>query len=664
MDMQVGDAKRLMDAARFYARLGENIPKPLAPIIEWAEANVRLNGAQGEMYQCANTPWTRLPIELCEDPNIREVTFVKPIRTGGSAAGHVVLCRWVLTAQGQIQYNWPTDVKAEDMWDKEIDQILKKCPPVARKIPSGGMDRFKARKGLIIFPNCALTVQGVFATGALDSDTVPFQINEEVHAWENGHLAKAYGRGSGCDFPIRFNISNAGMDGDQLHQKFKAGTMRQWEVRCPGCKQYHVMRVRWDERHPEFGGLWYDYEESKREDGSYDYNVIARTIIYRMPCGAIVHNDINERRALSNSGRYSTPFNTGARRGVESMTYQAVASHKMDWVAIVERRNEALAARRVGDEESYKNYVQEVECEFYSPDKIPFEGQIVLNKTLEKSREGLKDRAVRAGAFDWQQGYKHKGQLIHYWGVIEDIESDLNSMVVWEGMLNSEAELIELVKEYEVQPEHVLIDASKNMKQILQFCYQNGFKAVSGTASHVGLFRDHEDKVPRYYSAGRPIYEQLNVPPIYELVFGKRQANGDVFMVPDPMEPMVIQYNLGGLLANHFFIRELKARVTASCAEEKPPRKPRPDEYFERVIPGDVSEEFLKQYHAWERVGKDGKQKTGDVKSPGAEAFRHVNEDDHLLQCLAYIDLFKDWSFLLGDALGNLGLKPQNEGEE
>jgi hypothetical protein len=182
-----------------------------------------------------------------------------------------------------------------------------------------------------------------------------------------------------------------------------------------------------------------------------------------------------------------------------------------------------------------------------------------------------------------------------------------------------------------------------------------------GNASHVGLFRDHDDKVPRYYSAGKPIYRELNAAPIYEPVFGPRQSNGDVLMVADPSEPIVIMYNLGGLLANHFFIRELKARVTANCAEEKPPREPRPDEYFERTIPGDVSEEFLKQYHSWERVGKDAKNKTGDVKSPGAEAFRQVNADDHLLQCLAGIDLFKDWSFMLGDALANLGLQPQTE---
>jgi hypothetical protein len=652
LEKPILDPKRLADESRFYARLLAGIPSPMPPIIEWAEANVRLNGAKGEMFRIDNTPWTRLPIELCFNPEIREVTLVKPTRTGGSAAGHAVICGWSKTAMGQIQYNWPTDKKAADMWEKELENIFKRSLKISPE-----------QKGLIKLPNCIISVQGVFAECNLDSDTIPNQVNEEVHAWERGMLAKAYGRGDACDFPIRFNISNAGMEGDQLHQAFKDGTMRQWEVACPGCKKFHVMRMRWDERHPELGGLWYDYEKAKRTDGNgpsaYDYNVIEKTILYRMPCGHIVRNDITERRALSASGRYSEPFNTGARPGVESMTYQAVTCHTMDWVGIVKRRNNALAARRVGDEDSYRKYIQEVECEFYSADKIPFDGQIVLNTGVIKNREGLADRAVRVAFFDWQLGYKHKGQLIHYWAVIEDIKADLNSQIVFEGKINSESELLELLREFEVQPEHVLIDASKNTKPILQFCYQNGFKAVMGNASHVGLFRDHDDKVPRYYSAGKPIYRELNVPPVYELVFGQRQSNGDVAMVPNPSEPLVIMYNLGGLLANHFFIRELKMRVTASCAEEKPPRGPRADEYFERVIPGDVSEEFLKQYGSWERVGKDAKGKTGDVKSPGAEAFRQVNADDHMLQCLAGIDLFKDWSFMLGDALANLGLQPE-----
>lgn len=659
--------KNLADAARFFERLARSVPQPMPPIIEWAEANVHLNGAKGEMFRIDNTPWTRLPIELCFQPHIRSVTYVKPTRTGGSAAGHAVICGWSKVATGQIQYNWPNDGKAEEIWDKEFEKILAQSIQYRRYIA----DRFKARKGLVILPNCSISMQGVFAESALDSDTVPYQVNEEVHAWAHGMLAKAYGRGDACDFPIRFNISNAGLDGDQLHEAFKDGTMRQWEVVCPHCgnpnheanKVYHTMRVRWDERHPDHGGLWYDHDRAKRPDGSYDYNAIAATVEYRMPCGGRIANDITARRALSASGRYSAPFNTGAMPGYESMTHQAVIAHTMDWVNIIRRRNNALAARRTGDEDSYRKYVQEVECEFYSPDKIPFTGNIVTNQSVQKDREGWPHRTARIAIFDWQKGYRHKGELIHYEGIILDVDDRCNSMIVWEGTIESDPELIQLCTEYGLAPNTeaaklVLIDCTGiNNKAILQLCYQQGYTAISSAESRQEMFRDHPDKIARFYSAGKPIADQLNRPLKYERIFGERQPNGDVPMVPDPLEPIVISVNKGGMLGKAFYYLEMKAAVTANAQKENPPREPHPGEYCELTIPSDVSEEFLKQFNSWERVNKDQKSKTIDVKSASAERFRPLTNNDHRFICFCYGIMYLDWCFLLGDALASLGHK-------
>jgi hypothetical protein len=653
MPQQLTDAKRLDDAARLLRRLRASIPQPLPPVIEWAEANVHLFGSQGEMYSADNTPWTRFPIELCDNPAMHSITLVKPIRTGGSAAGHVVMCRWIVTGHGGIQYNWPKDEKAEEMWDKEIDRILRNCPAVRRIIPSGGMDRFKAQKGLIIFPNTSLTVQGVWTEDALDSDTVPYQINEEIHAWKPGHLAKAYGRGEGCDFPIRLNISNAGVEGDQLHQQFLAGTQRQWEVLCPGCKKYHIMRTRWAPSRPELGGLWYDHDQARREDGTYDYNIVKRTLIFKMPCGCIVHDDVNERRALSMSGRYSEPFNTGATPGNESMTYQAVACHKTNWLALVEQRNQALRARKTGDEQTWKIYIQQRECLFYSDELIPFQGQIVVNSAVRKNREGLKDRAVRLWAADKQRGYKHLGQLSHYWLVIEDVLQNCSSQIVFEGLVQTDSELISVLDDHECKHSDGVIDASWDTKTVLEFCYRNGLNAVMGNVSGKGYFTHtmyDGSRVQKYYSPNKLVHAELNMPPRFDYIATREGY------VANSEEPVVIFYNKAGLLANHFFIRDHKKFVMANGAAMKPPRIPEPWEYIERVIPGDVSEEFKLQNESWERV-PNLRPKTNDE----VEGFRKMRKDDHLLMCCAYIDLLKDLLGLLGERLAAMGLPPVNQ---
>lgn len=659
------DLDQLHSRAWMLAQIRAAIPPKLPPIIEWAEREIKVFGVKGEHFAADNTPWTRYPIELCDRiGSIRSITFIKPVQTGGSVVGEIAACRWIIKGFGEIQWNWDTDDYAKDRWDKRLEKILKACRSVRQRWPAEGQDRFKAKKCLVVFPNLALNVQGVFNPDSLDSDSIPFQINEEIHKWKPGHLDKAYRRGTACAFPIALNISNASCHGDQLFEAWRNGTQQFWEVKCPGCGQYHIMRTQWDEKHPELGGLRYDTEGCKREDGTFNYNKLAPTLRYQMPCGHVVRDDVVERKNLSLSGRYSAPFNDGALASDVSLTYQAVTSHDINWLQLVKEKHTALRSLRAGDDSAWKKYLQERECQFYSKDNRPFDGQIIINQSLRKNREGLPARAVRAAVFDWQQGYKHKGQLIHYWGTICDFTQDCHGQLVFEGKVNSEAELIALVKEYEVDPAHVLIDASKNTKQILQLCYQQGFKAVAGYTSHLGHFNDHPDKVKRFYSAGKPIHAQLNVPPVYEYVFGERQDSGTVPMVPDPREPIVIEFNKGGVLGLLFFYREMKARVTANCAEENPPRTPEPNEYMELVIPGDVSEEFLKQYDSWEPLLKDARAKPGDVRSPNQEAFRQVAQDDHMLMTIGYTIMYLDWSFLLGDALANLGLKPQAETAE
>ena len=55
------------------------------------------------------------------------------------------------------------------------------------------------------------------------------------------------------------------------------------------------------------------------------------------------------------------------------------------------------------------------------------------------------------------------------------------------------------------------------------------------------------------------------------------------------------------------------------------------------------------------------KSKTGDVKATDGDAFRQITQDDHMLMTIGYTIMYLDWCFLLGDAIANLGLKPQTE---
>ncbi len=642
------DAKDLSDQSWAWRLTAQSIPHEIAPIIPWATANVRLFGEDGTDYNPIKSPWTIYPLELAADPDIFTLTFVKPVQTGGSTVGEIALLYRIMTGYGQILYNWPDNKKAEDRWDKYTEKRIKHCAPVARLMPVGGFgsDRSKIQKGLIVFPHITVCQQGVEAEGNLDSDSVGFIINEEVHAWSPGRIMKARGRQTRVAWPKFITISNAGFEGDQLHEEYQSGTRQHLLVKCPGCREFHTMRTRWEDSRPELGGLRYDTEHCKRDDGTFNYNKLLPTIHYRMPCGFRIENDVKPRRALSSFDniKWSDPTNDGALLSNRSLTHEAVLCHNINWLDLIQQKHAALRALKNGDSKPWIKYLQERECVFYSTEHIPYQGAVLVTPAAHKTRAGLEGRCCRAAGADKQRGFKHLHEISHYWLVIEDILPNCSSQVIYEGQVGTDAELVATLDEYEVPHSACFVDCSWDTKAVLEFCYRNGINAVMANVSHKGLFL-HKDKHRRWYSPSKPIHVELNMPQKYDYSPTK---DG---WVPNPQEPIILQYNKAGLLANHFFIRDHKKNVIAAVRKEVPARDPDPGEYIERIIPGDVSEDFKLQNESWERVANMVSRTNDEV-----EGFRRVRKADHLLMCCAYIDLLKEESGLLGDYLATIGM--------
>ena len=262
-----------------------------------------VDSSSGTDYLPETTPWTWDPTE-CADNGTEIMTFVKPIQSGGSTVGEGAITYWLSTHNGgNVQANWPNDKKSDERWSTRMEKIMKGCKPLMDRTDPA---RFKWNKGLVIFPHCNFFMQGILTANAVSSDPIRFQVNEELHddsatsGWKDeGRLEQAYGRCTRFWNAVIFNISNAGKKDGQLHKAFLAGTMQHWQVKCPGCREYHVMRMRWDDQHPEFGGLRYDSDKFRRKDGGLDYFGLQSTVRYQMPCGYIVRDDVSERRRLS-----------------------------------------------------------------------------------------------------------------------------------------------------------------------------------------------------------------------------------------------------------------------------------------------------------------------------------------------------------------------------
>ena len=519
-------------------------PDPIRDPVEWGEKYVQLPGsARSTRYDSSIHPQMRLPLSLINDGVTRRITLVKPIQTGGSVFGEVALC-YVLANffSGDIQYNWETDEKAEDRSDKRVMPILRATVPVWTKFPR---DRHKVQKGLICFPHCNLTIQGVNAEGNLESDSIRVQINEEVHGWPAGRLKLAYGRTTAFYNSLIINISNASRVGDQLHQEFMAGTQEHWMVLCPGCGAHHIMRTKWDDKQPELGGLRYDSTDCKKEDGTYNYKKLAPTIFYQMPCGHCVKDDVQVRRQMSLGGKWSEPHNPDAPISNRSFIYDAVSVDTINWLQmLIIDKHEALRALRAGEPELWEQYVTRRECNFYDPDLKPFKANIMTTSGLKKNREGLTGRLARFFALDRQLGIAAKGEKPHWWLVIRDYMPNGDSQLIFEGKLHTSAEVIETLDAHECRRDVGVADSGADTEHVYNFCLKYGINAIKGGQRDI---YKHTDETREIFSEPIPLHRMMDgATPHYDYIDGR----------PDPREPLFYEYsrhNIRNLLA---YLRE------------------------------------------------------------------------------------------------------------
>lgn len=576
--------------------------------IDWMEQNVRLIGsARTEKFNTSITPWTRKPAEKAASGNCRSVTFVKPVQGGGSAAGEAVLCYWLaIESGGNVQYNWEDDAKALQRWGERFERILKACKAVMARAPSEERQLGKWKNCNILFAHCNFTMQGVWQPNHLDSSSIRFQVNEEVHNWEPGRLAKAYARITAVWNATIFNISNAGKMGDQLHVKFLAGTQEHWEVLCPGCGKRHCLKTEFDKRRPELGGLRYDSEGCKNEEGVYDYNKLSKTVRYQMPCGHEVPDDPVIRRRMSLGGDYGAPRNPGALPIHPSFTLEAVSVDYIPWITLIQEKHEALRSLRLGDPEPWWRYLTEREGRFIDPNEDrPVIGRVVLNTALTKNRAGMPNRVARFGALDRQQGTASKGEMPHWWGIILDVDALGNSQLVFEGKMLTDEDAAARMIEHGVKPNMVAVDSGDDTTHVYLFCLKHGFNAIKGSGE--ANFA-HPDGSRKIFSVEKPLYRMLNRPL-------PSQDNPE-------MEPLFWHYSKSGIRERFYFLRGAK------------------DVRME--IPGDVSEDF-KQHMESEEVQEVRNPKTGERTM----AHVQVKKRNDLLVCMCYATMLMDMAGLI-----------------
>lgn len=556
---------------------------------EWAQRNVRLVGsARSEAFDVSVTPWLREPFERINDGRTRRLTLVLPVQSGKSALGEVAICYWIATASGgDIQYNWENDVKGLDRYKKRVRKILQACGPVAQRWPSNRSDE---GKGLVVFPHLNFTMQGVWAESNLESDSICFQVNEEVHDWEAGRLSLADKRQRAVWNAFQINISTGGKYGDQLHQRLEDSSKRRWLEKCPECGEWQAFHCKKDKG--KLGGLCYDADGCRREDGSYDYEALAKTVFYECEhCGHHMQDDYAERKQRSLEGKWEERDVENPNQG---FTMQGVSIYWIPWIDIIREKHMALASMKMGDLQPWINYVQRIEAGFWDARDRPHAERVTVVEGVSK-RDGLEGRAFRGMTVDYQGGRAKWNQSPHFKLVLRDWEHSLKSQLVFEGKALTGEEVEDIRKHFGVAPEHVLIDSGYRARDIYQLCARYDWAAIKGDEK---MLFSHElpdgVKVRRIYSPMQPVDPFLGDPE-------GREGKVNV--------PLIFYSKQG--------IRDVLDMIRAQ---------------HEWIVPADVSEEYLKEMSA-EEERTFHHPKTGEAFTIWCKIIEDAPNDYFVCEC-------------------------------
>lgn len=589
-------------------------------VAKWGAANVKTFGIQGIHFDPSKTPWILEPMDrLGERSTVRKVTTIGCIQSGKSVINEVGAAYCLATEDsGDVQMNFQDDEFADDRWDVRLERIFKNCEPVRRRWPE---KRAHDRKGVVVFAHCSLLVQGVFTRKNVAGNSVRFQFNDEIHLWEPGRLAQAHGRTTACWNALISNVSNAGDRNDQLDIEFHAGTVQRWSWKCPGCGARHVPRVLWDKDKPELGGLRYDADGCRMDNGDYDYNKLKPTIRLQLPCGYEVRCE--ERRKLNqpaNGARYTDPENAGADGTHRSYTYDAAALDYLPLIALVEEKHKALKSLAYGDPMPLRAYVTERECRFWDAEDRPVLNRIVVSTGTRKNRDGLAGRMARFFALDRQQGNLKAGELPHWWMVIRDVMPNGDSMLVWEGKCLTDDDAIGVIKEHGCMMRHGVADSGDDTSHVYQFCLRHGINAIKGSGE---IFFRHKDGGKKIYSTESPLHKMIGAPSIYP--YRNAFVEKEWRLMPHIDEPLFWHYSNLGLRDRFAWLKSDKSIVKFG-------------------IPEDVSADYKKHAEAWHLE----ERRVGPAKKLVTEYVQHRRRDD-LDKCEQYVVMLMEMAGVIGE---------------
>ncbi len=465
-------------------------PLPLAGFIE-RHVELPANYARPGALNLARSRYLLGPIGALEDPAVREVTILKAVQSGGSLLADLWMTHIIRRDPGPFMMNMQTDQDAKDHAQMRITPMLEGCPLIRDLFPE---NRHKKLKTQIFFQLMWLLLQGANQSN-LQSKSVRYLVNDELAHWRvPGLLVDARGRVTAFGWRAKIlNISQAGIEGDEMDEAFKAGTQEEWSFKCPKCKFLQAYKWQYED-HTARGGMKWTKDETTCPGGEWDFDALATTIRYECrSCGHGLRDTTPERTQMNDSGEFVT-MNPRAPKDTRSFHWNALAAEDIRWSLLVREWLLAMEDFKRGDIERLKRFIQKRLAESFGEKFTFLEGTATQNRDY-KLGDAWPAEFTRFLTIDRQQD--------HRWYVCRAWAANGESRLVEAGrcLTDDDARAVQL--RLGVADDRTWLDSGFEADEVYELCCIFGWRAMKGTPQKA--FRwEGDDKQPVWLPYSRP----------------------------------------------------------------------------------------------------------------------------------------------------------------
>ena len=453
-------------------------------IVEYFDGNLRLpHSTRYPTYMAEESPWLIEPLVAIGDPSVRRVDIRAPAGAAKSLIGELHIAWCLDNDAGLYYYVHQSEPDGADAMEDRILPMLRANPILAKLLP---LDRFKQRNTKIVFPHMSLYCVGA-NLGSAQSKRVKFLTMEEPHLYKAGMMTAFEKRVEGVRNSKIITLSTGSVLGDESDASFCNGSVEEWCVPCPHCKQYQRMT---DDR----DRLRFDRNPSTVDaNGQFIWHAIEKTVRYNCEgCGQDWPTDEAFRRQQAQNGRYeATNHNAPAHH--RSFHVEAPAIHYFPLEKILSEKLKASYAARAGQVEPLRDYIQKRRAMAWdeSPSETDTEQDMTRMKGNYIKGDKFDGELARFLCVDNQAGKASQGEGAHRWYVCRAFGNN-ESRIISEGRITTWEEVEELRITLGVSPMQTLVDIAWDTQAVQEVCVRYGWQGLWGDNTNKDYFPHHE----------------------------------------------------------------------------------------------------------------------------------------------------------------------------